>query len=427
LLLPPRNAVANPRFKDTTAISIAMKTAVQLRGTLNHAREKDQGWSVEGRIPWRDLSYTGGRPNIGETWKFAACRVNISAGIDSPELSTSAPLTSPDFHHYEDYATLKFVRADAGGPATAPAAEDGRPYGIPTRVIWNTSKVVGSPDAPLPFTVTKAFPELKIFQPLYMLEEPGTDNYLVLQHLGPWAGPGQLLRFKNEPGVSSADTVLTVNRLAYGMTLHPDFIHNGYLFLMSNGPVGADNKQDRISRFTIDRQTGKIDPKSELVILEWDSNGHNGGDLSFGPDGYLYHASGDGSSDSDTNDRGQNPDHLTSKMIRIDVDHPADGRPYSIPKDNPFLNKPGFQPEAWAYGFRNPWRLAFDRKTGDLWVGQNGQDMWEQVYLVHKGENYGCSRFEGSAYPDYQSNRRASSFGNAIAHRRRRLSWQQIS
>src|SRR5207248_10439743 len=118
--------------------------------------------------------------------------------------------------------------------------------------------------------------------------------------------------------------------------------------------------------------------------------------FAFGPDGYLYHCAGDGTSDSDTNLRGQDITHLTSAMIRIDVDHPADGKNYSVPKDNPFINTPGARPEIWAYGFRNPWRIAFDRKTGDLWVGQNGQDLWEQVYFVRRGEHYGWSVYEGS-------------------------------
>ena len=370
---------------------------MRIDGTLNNWRDKDKGWSVEGRIRWRDFATTGGRPTVGETWKFALCRVNIGMGIDTQELSTCAPLSKPNFHWTEDYANLKFIRPDAGGPATAPSAVNGRPYGIGTLVPLTTSTVIGYPDPPMAYTVAPAFPDLKVRQSLKVIEEPGTDNYFLLQHLGNWNGPSQLSRFKNDPKVDKSEVLLTMDHLVYGFTLHPDFLHNGYVYFVANGPVKAENKQDRILRFTVDRETGKIDPKSKLLYLEWDSNGHNGGDLAFGPnDGYLYHCAGDGTSDSDANDRGQNTDFLTSKMIRIDVDHPADGKPYSIPKDNPWIDTPGYQPEAWAMGFRNPWRLAFDRKTGDLWVGQNGQDLWEQVYLVHKGENYGWSRFEGS-------------------------------
>jgi mono/diheme cytochrome c family protein len=94
--------------------------------------------------------------------------------------------------------------------------------------------------------------------------------------------------------------------------------------------------------------------------------------------------------------RGQEMSHLTCKMIRIDVDHPSDGKNYSVPPDNPFVGQPGIAPETWAYGFRNPWRITFDSRTGDLWVGQNGQDLWEQAYVVHRGENYGWSVNEGS-------------------------------
>ena len=88
--------------------------------------------------------------------------------------------------------------------------------------------------------------------------------------------------------------------------------------------------------------------------------------------------------------------HLTAKVLRIDVDHPAAGKVYSVPKDNPFVNRKNVRPETWAYGLRNPWRMTFDRKTGRLWVGQNGQDLWEQAYVIHKGDNCGWSVNEGS-------------------------------
>lgn len=391
LFLPMRNAGGYTRFKNTT--SIEMKTAVQLRGTLNEWHDKDQGWSVEGRIRWRDFAPTGGRPNPDEQWKFNLCRYDYSVAIDGPDLSCVAPLKEKNYHHFEDFVPLRFV-----GPTVATT---GKPFGIESRPLWTKSRVVGSPDPSLPYTITRAFPKWNVFQPVYMCEEPGTDNLLVVQHLGHWTGPGKVFRVRNDPNVDSAEVILEQDRLIYGLTFHPDFVHNGYVYLLSNGPVDAPNKQNRICRYTIDRKPPyRLDPASEGVILEWDSNGHNGGELAFGPDGYLYHASGDGSSDSDANLRGQDMAHLNSKMIRIDVDHPDPGKHYSVPKDNPFVGLEGIRPETWAYGFRNPWRIAFDKKSGALWVGQNGQDLWEQVYICRKGENYGWSAQEG-AHPFY--------------------------
>ena len=134
-------------------------------------------------------------------------------------------------------------------------------------------------------------------------------------------------------------------------------------------------------------------------------NGHDGGDLAFGNDGYLYVSAGDGSSDSDANLTGQTLDDLLGSVLRIDVDHPDPGRNYSVPKDNPFVDRPGARPELWAYGLRNPWRLSYDRPSGQLWVGNNGQDLWEQVYLIQKGANYGWSLTEGSHI--FQAQRKA--------------------
>jgi uncharacterized repeat protein (TIGR03806 family) len=186
--------------------------------------------------------------------------------------------------------------------------------------------------------------------------------------------------------------------VAYDVTFHPKFADNGYLYIGWNAATdGKGPKKTKVTRYTMaTKPPYKLDPKSAKVIIEWDSDGHNGGALCFGLDGMLWVTSGDGTSDSDTNIAGQDMTKLLAKVLRIDVDHPDEGKAYSVPKDNPFVGKKDIRPETWAYGLRNPWRMTVDKKTGHIWVGQNGQDLWEQAFLVEKGANYGWSVYEGS-------------------------------
>ena len=114
----------------------------------------------------------------------------------------------------------------------------------------------------------------------------------------------------------------------------------------------------------------------------------------------MFVTSGDGTSDSDGNLMGQRTDSLLAKVLRIDVDKPESGKSYSVPKDNPFVGAKDFVPETWAYGLRAPWRISHDAESGQLWVCQNGQDLWEQAFLVKGGENFGWSVMEGS-HPFY--------------------------
>ena len=157
----------------------------------------------------------------------------------------------------------------------------------------------------------------------------------------------------------------------------------------------------QIARFTMARRSPfGLDPASEEVIIEWPSNGHDGGGLVFGQDGMLYITTGDGTSDSDDDNVGQDMTRLLAKLLRIDVDHPEPGKAYSVPKDNPFVGVKDARPETWAFGFRNPWRMTLDRETGHIWVGNGGQDLWETAYLIERGANYGWSVYEGS-HPFY--------------------------
>jgi glucose/arabinose dehydrogenase len=272
----------------------------------------------------------------------------------------------------------------------------GPPYGMDRRVPWNDSRIVGSPDPLSPYKVVRAFPKLSVKQPLYLAPEPGTKRLFALQHLGFSAGPGRLIAFADDQNATAAETLLEIPDLAYGLAFHPDYVKNGYIYIGMSGTIDGAVKT-RIARYTVNRAPPhKINPQSRLTIIDWISNGHNGGDLVFGNDGLLFVTAGDGSTDSDANLTGQTLDDLLGAVLRIDVDHPDPGRNYGVPRDNPFVNRPGARPEIWAYGLRNPWRISFDPESNQLWVGQNGQDLWEQVYLIEKGANYGWSVTEGS-------------------------------
>ena len=288
----------------------------------------------------------------------------------------------------------------SGGFIYYKKTQNRQPYGLERRIPWTMSRVIGTPEPPLPFYAKQIFSELEFTQPVYIAHEPATNQFLLVQQ------DGKIFRFKNHPAIDKTELLLDIGgflmgRQTYGLTLHPDYAHNGYLYVFSNGPRLARSKKSRVSRFIVDRRPPyRCDPKSERVIIEWESNGHNGGDLAFGPDGFLYITAGDGTSDSDTLLTGQDLSTLNATVMRINVDYPSQGQFYSIPRDNPFSHLKDARPEIWAYGLRNPWRLTFDSKTGCLWVGNVGQDRWETIYLVRRGENYGWSRYEGN-HPFY--------------------------
>lgn len=181
-----------------------------------------------------------------------------------------------------------------------------------------------------------------------------------------------------------------------GMAFDPRYAKNGYFYVNYTAP---SPRRTVISRFSVDREDPyKADPASELVILEVEQPyaNHNGGCIKFGPDYYLYIGLGDGGGAGDPKNNGQNLNSLLGKILRIDVDNSTPETPYTIPPDNPFVNNEnGYKEEIWAYGFRNPWRFSFDSVTGELWVGDVGQDKWEEIDIVNSGANYGWNIMEG--------------------------------
>lgn len=181
-----------------------------------------------------------------------------------------------------------------------------------------------------------------------------------------------------------------------GLAMHPDFKNNGEFFVSY---TAREDDRTVISRFRVSKDNpNQADPQSEEVLLEVAQpfKNHNGGPIEFGPDGFLYIGLGDGGFRNDPQANGQNLSTLLGTILRIDVNQTDGERKYGIPADNPFVNVADARPEIYAYGIRNPWRIAFDKQSGLLWIGDVGQELWEEVNVIQKGGNYGWSLREGT-------------------------------
>jgi glucose/arabinose dehydrogenase len=253
--------------------------------------------------------------------------------------------------------------------------------------------------------VQPAFTLLDFQQPVAMIQAPGDDSrWFVVEQ------PGVVRVFDNDPAVATTsvfiditDRVRSIGEAGLlGMALHPEFATNGEVILSYTGDPGGV-LTSYVSRFRSLDGGQTLDPGGEEILLQvvQDFGNHNGGNVAFGQDGFLYVGLGDGGSANDPNGRAQDTTNVLGAMLRIDVNGAA---PYGIPADNPFAANPpcvqGFGaapcPEIFAWGLRNPWRWSFDSDTGLLWAGDVGQNSWEEVDIVRIGENYGWPTREGA-------------------------------
>jgi glucose/arabinose dehydrogenase len=245
--------------------------------------------------------------------------------------------------------------------------------------------------------VQLAFPAMPYFSTITSIVDPldGTDRLFVVEKNGP------IRVFQNDPSVSSFGTFLdladsTANNFECGalsMAFHPDYDNNGYFYVTYINKARLPLKWV-LARYHVSNDPNVADPNSELRLIEipQENTYHKGGQVVFGPDGYLYVTTGE---DGDIY-KSQILNSLKGKMMRIDVDHPSGGLNYGIPADNPFKNNSvGYREEIWAWGFRNPWKFNFD-SSGRIWEGDVGLDTWEEVNIITKGRNYGWPLMEGT-------------------------------
>lgn len=247
--------------------------------------------------------------------------------------------------------------------------------------------------------VERAFPNLSFDRPVDLQHAgDGSNRLFVLeQH------QGRVRVFQDDQATTEAGVFLDIgDRLStdneeglLGIAFHPDYEANGHFFVYYSA---SNPLRSVVSRWTVSADPYSADAASELVIIEIPQpySNHNGGQILFGPDGYLYIGLGDGGDGGDPQDYAQNPRSLLGSILRIDVDASTEAERYRIPADNPFAGHPEYKHEIFAIGVRNPWRMSFDPVTGWLWAGDVGQGRREEINVIELGKHYGWDIMEGT-------------------------------
>ena len=289
-----------------------------------------------------------------------------------------------------------------------------------TRSSWTQSKIQGTPDRPPAYSLQRAYPKLSFQAPVSIHRIPvskgsGPNRLVVIEQ------SGKIKSFVDDDDTEKSDLMIDLsnplpklseltkgpkhNFNAFSMAFHPKFVENRFVYVcyIATQEGGSSSDGSHIARYRMtNTNPPTLEYESETTIIRFGAGGHNGCTVEFGPDGYLYISIGDlrDPTPPDTLRTGQDISDLYSSILRIDVDHSSRGidgskLAYTIPADNPFVKLPNARGEVYAFGLRNPWRMSFDSKTGQLWVGDVGWEAYEMVYRVRSGGNYGWSIKEG--------------------------------
>lgn len=244
---------------------------------------------------------------------------------------------------------------------------------------------------------------LGLQKPVWFGEHPSIDNLFVVMEKS--RARISILE-RDDDGRELHSTFLEIPEEVYvtndegllGLAFHPNFSENRRYYFMheiKDGPRRGMMIGERIANENLRKDSGK--PTRQVLEFEVATQFHHGGGLEFGPDGFLYIGVGDGGPQEDPHGHAQDLSDYSGKLLRIDVDDQKGGKSYGIPRDNPFINHENHEvlPEIFAYGLRQPWRFSFDPANGELWVGDVGQNRFEEIAIVRAGENHGWNVYEG--------------------------------
>lgn len=263
---------------------------------------------------------------------------------------------------------------------------------IPVLPRLASSKVVGTPEPPPAYRLLPiGEPPLK--NPVHIIASPHKDEIWITELCG------RILSLAT-PYSDSPEIIAELEGEVWSLAFHPDFEKNGRLFAtMVKGETTSREHVVSVIELAYDLDRSRMKDAVPRTLLSFRGYGHVGGALEFGRDGLLYIATGDSGNSEGTGagyETGQDLSDLLGAILRIDVDHTEPGREYGIPADNPFVNQTNARPEIWAYGLRNPWKMTRDLSGDRFWVADVGEESWESVFLVSRGDNCGWPLYEGS-------------------------------